>query len=418
MNSNRLIEVFQNLEQTPALVFNQTAIQGRIEALRELQQQFNCRFLMSVKAFPDDGVVKWFANSGIGYDVSNLGEVRKVCAVARTSSANQLYLSIAGPVLAQQVDELSQLLHEYAGCFGRVICNVSSEKELALVQSKTGDSVRLGIRLRATLPEHDTSGWFEKRSRFGLEGSGEILSSVGSLCHGFHVHHGAETNSADTFRDAASRLIETASRYCIKLDFINLGGGLLGWSAQEVSSLLTELRSIVPHTVELMLEPGAFWFDGAGYAVCRVIQNDRFFNGVQRIVVDLSSESHLKWSSVRLCLPEVNQEQDGHPWTLVVYGASCYEKDLIGVYRIHGPVETYDPGDAVFFAGVNSYSVAWNTEFNGLPKAQVSFFADDEFATAANWREIDSTGAYGKVWIDFCTSRSAPDNFDKGRGGS
>jgi diaminopimelate decarboxylase len=61
---------------------------------------------------------------------------------------------------------------------------------------------------------------------------------------------------------------------------------------------------------------------------------------------------------------------------LILSGATCHEKDQLGVFRIvhDGTTFPIKPNDPILLSNINGYSFAWNTGFNGVPKAKVRFF--------------------------------------------
>jgi diaminopimelate decarboxylase len=56
-------------------------------------------------------------------------------------------------------------------------------------------------------------------------------------------------------------------------------------------------------------------------------------------------------------------------------GATCHESDQLGIFRVaqNGSVPPVAPIDPILLSNINGYSFAWNTEFNGVPKARVRF---------------------------------------------
>ncbi len=61
------------------------------------------------------------------------------------------------------------------------------------------------------------------------------------------------------------------------------------------------------------------------------------------------------------------------------FGASCHEQDMIGKFMLPYDSDFFSEsglatGERVVFSNVSTYSVAWNTSFNGIPEAEIAWW--------------------------------------------
>jgi diaminopimelate decarboxylase len=178
---------------------------------------------------------------------------------------------------------------------------------------------------------------------------------------GYHLHHGLQRNTATDYLRIADAALALAKAWGTPLQRLNLGGGLATLSLTEVEALLERLRRKVPRETRLVFEPGRLIAEGAGFAAGRVVavrrQGKRW-----KCVLDLSRECHLRWSGGKaLEMGKVAVE---------LSGPTCFEGDSLGQARLAGVPAV---GEIILFGDISGYSLAWNTSFNGIAPARVSF---------------------------------------------
>jgi len=190
---------------------------------------------------------------------------------------------------------------------------------------------------------------------------------------GFHVHHGSERNQLSTYKSIISGLGRLASQLSLSLKFINLGGGWHSLGQEDISRILREARDVFPLPCSILIEPGRWYAENAGFAVGNIVNQSRS-GGTVMYTVDLSGRCHLHWSDVRL-LHTIDAGSTS-ACEAQFFGASCYEGDRVGKFLLPFPGDFFKesglaPGKQVIFSGVSTYSIAWNTSFNGIPRAEV-----------------------------------------------
>ncbi len=185
------------------------------------------------------------------------------------------------------------------------------------------------------------------------------------------MHHSSEVNTPSTYLALARDSLHLARALDLKLDYLDLGGGIHTLTDRGLTELLQALRALTPAETTLVFEPGRYLTRDCGYAIGRI---EAVTPRPDRVdcTLDLSAECHLRWSHARLIAPLI--ETSDAPLRLRCFGSTCYEGDLIGDFRFAAPSHPHLPfarGDLLLFSNVSSYSEAWNTSFNGIEKARV-----------------------------------------------
>jgi diaminopimelate decarboxylase len=330
------------------LVFDLAAIEANVRRVAGAAQASGIRVLFAAKSFPHPAVRALAAELLDGFDVASAGELREVPASALTSIADP-----GGGAIADA--------HARAG---RVIVACETVEQVRAAPP----AADIAIRVSASLANRDPAigavleGSGRRRSRFGLESPAEIAqlrAHAGTRRVGLHVHHGpVVATTAERFLATARAALAAAD---FEPAFLDLGGAWHGIS--DLSVVFAELRAALPATVELIVEPGRLFSDGAGFA-CGGITAARSLGDRELRVCELSRICHLRWSHVDLVAPAPHP---GAGRSVLVLGPTCFEEDALGEW-------TVDPADVatrVVLRGITGYALAWNASFHGVPAAAV-----------------------------------------------
>ncbi|WP_147297088.1 type III PLP-dependent enzyme domain-containing protein [Chromobacterium vaccinii] len=209
------------------------------------------------------------------------------------------------------------------------------------------------------------------QSRFGLDFPSkyciEQLIKIG--LKGLHIHSSNEKSIVD-YTNISKKIISEYGNLLDSLSYINFGGSLPKNSIDMIDGIFEAIRKILPAHIQIQIEPGALFWGGAITLATKVVSTNFYHDkNIHLITLDASQECHLKWSKGRLILNK--KELGGKNLQNVIFGgATCYEQDIIGAYQIPSNLLP-EVGDVIFFENISSYSLAWNTEFNGIQKSSV-----------------------------------------------
>jgi diaminopimelate decarboxylase len=330
-----------------SLVFDLGAIAETMQRVATAARAAEIVPLFAAKAFPHPAVRALAAHHLAGFDVASPGELREVPAGA--------IVSIADPSGAA--------IDAARGRAGRVIVACDTVEQMRAAPR----GAEIAIRVSASLTGRDPAigavleGSGHRRSRFGLETGaaiGELARAATGRRLGLHVHHGPVVATT------AERFVATARAALALADFepafLDLGGAWHGIG--DLATALAAVRAALPRSLELLIEPGRLYSEGAGFACGRVTAT-RALSDRELRVVDLSRICHLRWSAVELVAPP---PRTGEGRSVLFVGPTCFEEDVLGEWTIDDRV-----ADRIMLRGVTGYAVAWNTGFGGIAPADV-----------------------------------------------
>lgn len=346
----------------PELSFDFNRVAEKVRGAKALEEKFGCRFMMAVKSFADPRVLRFHAKHGIGFDISNRGELE---AVTR-AGAKPTSLSLTGPFLSS-VFTAGLNPDELAGMH----VNVDSLQQYEQVPRDL--PIVLGMRINAS------SGSRSGSSRMGLMAAPrEPLETIAKdpRFRGIHLHVNNDKRGYPAKIDAA---LTWLSRTGIEIEYLNLGGGLEHFDLDELEELIQTIRAMLPSGVQMQFEPGAFWTHGAGYARTRVLAvAEGYFPEAHKVTLDISRECHLRWTQVGLLQRE--HGWDGETEQVIFYGPTCMDGDIVSAAWL--PRDSrgrlmIQADDELVFTHVRGYAAMWNQGFNGLPAATVKLVGLD-----------------------------------------
>lgn len=337
----------------PCLIYDCDAIAARVVATRALEGVHGCHFLFAVKACGEAWALELMCRAGLGFDVANAGELAAVRRAAMVSGTRPGFVSVSGPASAELFGEAEvDVIHlDGAGQLAGLSCAGAV------------------LGLRVALPEQGAPPDAPWRTRFGLRpGSQSFARGVAHPRFGaLHCHRPGPRSPDEIVATGAALASLCAGR---PLRYLNLGGGLGALELTALAEALSRLRAIIPSETTVLLEPGSYWFNGAGYALGRILACEPLGADVHRVTLDLSKDCHLRWSDAAPLLA------NGLPaGKVLLVGPTCHEGDIIGAFEVTAPQQGAAPSlppGFVLLGGVDSYSAAWNRGFNGIPPAHVA----------------------------------------------
>lgn len=354
----------------PTLVFDLPTIRERMRWLVETAGSFSIIPLLAVKSCTEEPYLEAAQQYLGGYDVSNLKEY------------SALPENLQGRLVSVTSPSLTDHLARFRSRGNELVVTLDSQVQLDqfFTQSQPCEYVlriRGGDLLQGTLPV-DPAYYPVTRFGFSLDEVQELLRDPRVKAKppaGFHVHHGSEMNRLSTFRALIGGLENLARILEKPVKYLNLGGGWHCLAFADFTDIFETARRHFPHPCSILLEPGRWYAESAGFAIGTIVNLSRD-RDIVRCTLDLSARCHLHWSRPRLLhFTEPCHEQGG---IVQFFGASCYESDFIGKYYLPYSADFLKDtglgyGKRIIFSNVSTYSAEWNTSFNGIPKANVEW---------------------------------------------
>jgi diaminopimelate decarboxylase len=199
-----------------------------------------------------------------------------------------------------------------------------------------------------------------------------MINTENSTFKGFHIHCGyGEGNTPHCYLEITKQVLKLAEQLNVELQYFNLGGGICYLSEYELTTLIKQIRAMIPIQTQLFFEPGRFISKNSGFALAKiesVISRDTSID----IILDLSEQCHLRWSDATLVIP--TEIIDSEALNVRVFGPTCAEIDAIGNFTLSiEQRKLLQRGNKILLGGITGYSASWNTSFNGIPIAKVVY---------------------------------------------
>lgn len=289
-------------------------------------------FLFPVKCCTEPSVLKAAAQSGLGFDVSNLQEYETV-----QQYCDGRIFSVSGPLSY----ELSKADYRYI-----------------FIASNSLSKWQKGFGLRINFNDDMR---FEK-SHFGVPLSlipQELFKDLE------YIHfHSSDTRTAEKCGFIKEN-IALLLRQFIGLKCLNIGGHLGDLSFEDGVTYINTVRSLVPENINLIVEAGDFLFKNCGILTCQAL--DVYFYGIyQNVILNFSKVAHQRW--VHPTITSCNRPYD-LLFPTCFWGGSCCEGDIF----LETKYRKTKHGEVMQFHNISPYSGQWNCTFNGMDKINFYF---------------------------------------------
>lgn len=341
---------------TPAFVYDESLIERRLAALQTVRHHGALKVLYSVKALPFQPLLERMRPQVDGFAVSSLFEAK--LATAAGAEADNLHLTspglraedmgeIAGLCRYLSFNSLSQRQHLQPLAQGRISAGLRVNPEYSFLDDARYDPCRPHSKLGIPLSQLTAR----------LAACDPQLDEV----QGIHFHTVFQSRRFAPMAQTLAKIEDALGDWLNRLQWINLGGGYLWESAQDLADLANIAEQLQRRRqLAVFFEPGKGVVGDAGYLATRVL--DVFDSGGKTVAVLDSSVNHnpevFEYQRRPLLL---NETHDGKH-SVILAGGTCLAGDVFGTYRLAAPPQI---GDMMVFAQVGAYSLIKAHRFNG-----------------------------------------------------
>jgi diaminopimelate decarboxylase len=358
---------------TPTYVYSRAALSSAYQQYAEALQGREHLICFAVKSNPNLSILNLFAKLGAGFDIVSGGELQRVLAAG--GDANKVVFSGVG----KSEQEMRQALTAGILCF-----NVESESELLRLNEVAGSmgkiaaiSFRVNPNVDAKTHPYISTGL--KQSKFGVAYTDALAlyRKASKLPHlritGIDCHIGSQLTEVSPFIAAAEKvllLVDTLAQEGIKLEHIDLGGGLGICYNEETPPSIAEyakalLGALNGRTEKLIVEPGRVLVGNAGVLLTSVEYlkpgEEKHFAIVDAAMNDLMRPAlydayHAIQPLSRKALPARQYE---------VVGPVCESGDFLG----HARELAIEQGDFLALMSAGAYGMSMSSNYNTRPRA-------------------------------------------------
>ena len=273
----------------PFYIYDEEVIGEQIQKLKDNFPEFE--FLYSIKTNPNENIVKFIAQNGIGSDAASKNEVLK--SVEANITKEKIIYSSAGKTKS-----------DIEATYDKCIITADSYHELEVINqvAKEHDKVlRVGLRIN---PDYSMDFDSAVSSKFGVDEESllehrDFINSLKNvkIC-GIHVHLRSQVLDYEVLYNYYKDIFDLAV-FCVcemgfDMDYINFGGGLgiaysdrneelkIDFLGQKCRELVREFKTKL--NCRLIIESGRFIICRAGTYVTYVIDK-KVSRGVNYLIV-------------------------------------------------------------------------------------------------------------------------------------
>lgn len=342
---------------TPAFIYDEKTIIDVLSILTEIRVKAYCKLLFPLKPFSLADALHLMAPYIDGCSASSLFEAK----LARDILGNKKSVHITTPgfrpdeisIISELCDyisfnSLSQWERYNKEISSKASCGLRINPELAFVKDERYNPCRKGSKLGVPLC---------KLSEISNDGY-KPLHQV----KGLHFHTNCESTDFDQLFQTVLHIDAHLPKLLGQVDWVNLGGGYLFESAQNLDKLMEAVAFLRDqYDVEVLFEPGKGIVGGAGYIISTVI--DMFENDGRTIAVLDTTVNHMPEIFEYQFQPDVlgSKYSGGHKYILA--GCTCLAGDQFGEYAFDEPLEV---GSRITFSNVGAYTLVKANMFNGV----------------------------------------------------
>ncbi len=378
---------------TPCYVYSHAALTDGYRQFADALKGREHLICYAVKANSNLAILNLFAKLGAGFDIVSGGELQRVLAAG--GAANKVVFSGVGKTEA----EMRQALDANILCF-----NVESEAELLRLNDVAGQmgkvapvSLRVNPDVDAKTHPYISTGL--KQNKFGVAISAvlALYREAAALSHlrvtGMDCHIGSQLTELSPFIAAAEKvlaLVDTLAREGIRLEHLDLGGGLgIRYRdetpppiADYAAALIGALRG---RSEKILVEPGRVLVGNAGVLLTKVEYlkhgEEKHFAIVDAAMNDLMRPAlYDAFHDIQPVQQEPSPAKNPSPQSSP-RGRGCERERQSLIFEVVGPVcETGDflgharqlaiaQGDLLAVMSAGAYGMSMSSNYNTRPRA-------------------------------------------------
>ena len=370
---------------TPVYIYSHATLSRHFDVFDSAFKGVNHLTCFSMKSNSNGAVLNVFSQLGGGVDIVSGGEL------FRALKAGVVPEKIVYSGVGKREEELAYALES-----GILLFNVESAQEmhsLNRVAERMGKKAKIALRVNPDVDPktHPYISTGLKENKFGVSIKDAVEQySVASGLKGLQVagvscHIGSQLTSISPFVDALKKLkdlIERLTRLGMRIDYLDLGGGLGITYEDESPPPPTEYAAAIQAELgetglTLILEPGRVLVGNAGILVAEVIytkiSDDKIFFVVDAAMNDLMRPSlYNSYHEIRPVRVTGRKKVKAD-----IVGPICESGDFLAKNR---EVVAFEPGELLAVMSAGAYGYSMSSTYNSRPRACEVMGKGDRFS--------------------------------------
>lgn len=360
---------------TPLYVYSHQALKTALENWMRGIAGTNHRVFYAMKANSNLALLKFFHDSGTGFDIVSRGELRR--ALMAGAKGNDIVYSGVG----KSREDIRAALRADIGCFNvESIPELDRINEVALEEKRMAPvSVRVNPDVDAKTHPYISTGL--KNNKFGVSYDQTVAlyqhaaTLPGIRISGIDMHIGSQITELEPFVHAADKIfdiVDALAQNGIMLAHLDFGGGLgVRYTDETPPSAETLVKAVSRKAAErgyadlpIYFEPGRSLVARAGILLTTV-EYLKPTEAKNFMIVDAAMNDMVRPTLYQAQMPLVN----------------CTQRDEASLWDVVGPVcETGDflarsielaaqPGDVLAMTGAGAYGMSMASNYNSRGRA-------------------------------------------------
>ena len=360
---------------TPLYVYSHQALKTALENWMRGIAGTNHRVFYAMKANSNLALLKFFHDSGTGFDIVSRGELQR--ALMAGAKGNDIVYSGVG----KSRKDIRAALRADIGCFNvESIPELDRINEVALEEKRIAPvSVRVNPDVDAKTHPYISTGL--KNNKFGVSYDQTVAlyqhaaTLPGIRISGIDMHIGSQITELEPFVHAADKIfdiVDALAQNGIMLDHLDFGGGLgVRYTDETPPSAETLVKAVSRKAAErgyadlpIYFEPGRSLVARAGILLTTV-EYLKPTEAKNFMIVDAAMNDMVRPTLYQAQMPLVN----------------CTQRDEASLWDVVGPVcETGDflarsielaaqPGDVLAMTGAGAYGMSMASNYNSRGRA-------------------------------------------------
>lgn len=335
---------------TPLYIYSKASITEAWHAYSNAIKNYNVLICYGMKANSNIAILQTLGLLGAGFDIVSVGELKKVIAAGMDTS------KIVFSGVGKKKEEILEALSCGIKCF-----NVESESELkrisqiaSSINKEAPISIRVNPNVDANTHPYISTGLKENKFGININEALEIYKLALQLPNikiiGIDSHIGSQITMIEPYIDTLEKVlnfVEKLSDIGIKLDHIDLGGGLgIRYNREDkiinlddlLKNIFNKLYKHNLNNVQIILEPGRSLVGNSGILLTTIEyikkSDSKYFAIVDAAMNDIVRPAlyHSYHGVLPIIINSQNENNNIHYYDIV--GPVCESSDWIAKNRL------------------------------------------------------------------------------------
>lgn len=375
---NTEVEALARKYATPLYAYSYHTLVDHFLKLRNAFRAIDPLICYSVKANSNLAVLRALVRQGSGLDIVSGGELFR--ALKAGCPAKKIVYASVGKT-SREIEEAIRA--------GILFFNVESLAELENIDRiarRLNKKARVAIRINPDVEpkthKYITTGKLTNKFGIDFTSARQILLLRNALTHtritGLHIHIGSQITESVPYAAAIKKMIsfiETLKKAGIRLEYLNIGGGLGivydRETPQTAKKFASRVLPLLRKTgLKIIMEPGRFIAGNSGILVTRVL----YIKNTPRkkfVIVDAGMNDLIRpalYEAFHTILPlrksQVTSRKSQEKVDIV--GPICESGDFLAKERLMPELKE---GDYLAVMGAGAYGFSMSSNYNSRPRA-------------------------------------------------